>query len=91
MNIGAAVFGVFCLFVVMGGLFYVAGTSSQQAPITDTYGNTQSVQTNSSQNLTTAVTSTGTSTNIWILLIAAAVLLIMAIIAIYAALKALGY
>jgi hypothetical protein len=52
MNIGGAIFGVFCLVVVVLGAMYVASVANQQPTVTDTYGNTFNNVTNTSQNLT---------------------------------------
>ena len=50
-GVAAAIFGIFCLVVVVLGAVYVAAVNSQQAPITDTYGNTFNNATNTSQTL----------------------------------------
>lgn len=81
MNIGAAIFGVFCLFIVVGGITYVAVVKNQQAPITDTYGNTYSNVTNTSGNLTTTMTQTPGLTAV--ILIAVIVIIIMVLFGFY--------
>ena len=52
-NIGTAIFGIFCLVVVVFGAIFVASVSNQQTTYTDTYGNTFNNATNTSQNVTT--------------------------------------
>jgi hypothetical protein len=50
-NIGGAIFGLFCMFVVVAGVMYVAAMNNQSGPTTDTYGNTLGNTTNTSQSL----------------------------------------
>lgn len=52
-TVGSAIFGLFCLFIVIGGVMYFAAMNNQAPPITDSYGNTLGNTTNISQNLTT--------------------------------------
>jgi hypothetical protein len=51
-GVGAAIFGIFCLVVVVLSAVYVSSITSQQPTVTDTYGNTFNNVTNTSQNLT---------------------------------------
>ena len=53
-NIGGAIFGLFCMFVVVAGVMYVAAMNNQSPATTDTYGNTLSNTTNTSQSLAIA-------------------------------------
>lgn len=69
MNIGGIAFGVFCIFVVGCGLFYVAGVSSQQPAFVDTYGNAPSAITNSTANATAVPITTGETSIVPLLLL----------------------
>ena len=73
MNLGAIIFGVFCVFVLGAGLFYVAGVSHNQPTYTDTYGNTLSEQTNSSINASEPTLVAGESSVVPLILIVGAV------------------
>ena len=90
MNIGAAVFGAFCLILIIGGVVYIGAVNAQQTPLTDTYGNTLSPVANGSQQLVTTTTTTGESTGIWLILIAAVILVCLVIVGIYVAAKTLN-
>jgi len=80
-SIGGAIFGFFCLVVVVLGVMYVAAVNNQQSPITDTYGNTYSNITNTSQALATQENLTpGLGVTI---LIASVIVLIMVLFAFY--------
>lgn len=57
MNIGAAVFGVFCLVLIIAGGLFIIGTYAAQPAYVDTYGNTVST----SENTTEATNVTGDS------------------------------
>ena len=87
MNIGAAVFGVFCLVLVFAGVVFIVSVNAQQTPYTDTYGNTLSPTANQSQNLVGNVTSTGGEVSLPLVLIAAAVVVCMLIFCIWLAAK----
>jgi len=73
MSIGDIAFGVFALFVIITGIAYVALLSSQQPPITDSYGNSASNITNSSQGLVTNMTGIEEGSAIPLLLVASAI------------------
>lgn len=62
MNIGAAIFGLFCVFILGAGIFYTVGTMQQQPVYTDTYGNAYGNITNSSISHAENVTTVGGST-----------------------------
>lgn len=50
-TIGGLVFGLFCMFLVVGGVMYFAAMNNQSPATTDSYGNTLGNTTNISQNL----------------------------------------
>lgn len=66
-------FGLFALFVIIAGITYVAFLSSQQPPITDSYGNSVSNVTNASQGLVTNMTGIEEGSAIPLLLVAATI------------------
>lgn len=57
-TIGGLVFGLFCMFCVVGGIMYFAAMNSQSPATTDSYGNTLGNTTNTSQGLAETATST---------------------------------
>lgn len=81
MAIAGIAFGVFCLFVVIVGVLYVIGVSSQQAPTTDTFGQTLDPTSNQSQQIVTSTTTTSSSAMVPILLIVGTILLIAVLVA----------
>lgn len=87
MNLGAAVFGVFCLILVFAGVIFIVSVNAQQTPYTDTYGNTLSQTTNQSQNLVENITSTGGSVSLPLILIAGVIVVCMIVFCIYLAAK----
>jgi hypothetical protein len=87
MNIGAIAFGVFCVFVVGCGLFYVAGVSSEQPAIVDTYGNTMSQSTNDTHNATAIPVTTGETSIVPLLLLVGAVFACCVVFMLYLASK----
>ena len=56
-TVGTVVFGVFCIFVAMAGIVYVAALNNQTTALTDTYGNAQTAVTNASQAATVTMTA----------------------------------
>lgn len=88
MNLPAAVFGLFCVFVLGAGIFYVVGTAHNQPTYTDTYGNTYSAQTNNTMSQSGNVTNTGGASIGPLILIVAVVLVFMVLFLIYLAAKA---
>ena len=81
-TIGGLIFGLFCMFVVVGGIVYFAAMSNQSPPTTDSYGNTLGNTTNTSQDLAATATSTpGIGVTI---LLGSAIVLIVVIFGFYA-------
>jgi hypothetical protein len=72
-TVGTVVFGVFCIFVAMAGIVYVASLNNQTTALTDTYGNTQSVVTNASQSATIAMTAEEEASMVPLVLLVSAV------------------
>lgn len=72
-TIAGVAFGLFCLFAVIAAIIYIAAISTQQSPITDTYGNTLSPTTNNTQETVTALANTGESSVVPLLLLAGVV------------------
>jgi hypothetical protein len=50
-TVGGLVFGLFCMFLVVGGVMYFAAMNNQSGPTVDSYGNGLGNITNTSQNL----------------------------------------
>jgi len=40
-TVGTVMFGVFCIFIAMAGVMYIAALNNQTSALTDTYGNAQ--------------------------------------------------
>lgn len=87
MNIGAAVFGVFCLVLVFAGVIFIVSVNAEQPTYTDTYGNTLSPVSNQSQNLVGNVTSTGGEVSLPLIIIAGVIVVCMIVFCIYLAAK----
>jgi hypothetical protein len=89
MNLGAAVFGVFCLVLVFAGVVFIVSVNAQQTPYTDTYGNTLSPASNQSQGLVGNITSTGggLQASLPVILIAVAIVVCMLVFCIFLAAK----
>ena len=88
MNFAGVIFGVFCLFAIICGSFYIFAQAQNQQPYTDTYGNSISPQTAIIQNDSYSVVSTGVGAEIWLLLIVGAIAVCCVIFMIYLAAKA---
>ena len=87
MNLGAAIFGLFCVFVIGAGVFYIVGTASSQPTYTDTYGSTQSPVTNATINASGNVTAVGESSIAPLLLIVAIIVICTVIFLLHLASK----
>jgi hypothetical protein len=88
MNLGAAVFGVFCLVLVFAGVVFIVSVNAQQTPYTDTYGNTLSSTSNQSQSLVSNITTTGgLQASLPLILIVGAIVVCMIVFCIYLAAK----
>jgi hypothetical protein len=89
MNLGVAVFGVFCLVLVFAGVVFIVSVNAQQTPYTDTYGNTLSSTSNQSQDLVGNITTTGggLEASLPLILIAGAIVVCMIVFCIYLAAK----
>ena len=87
MNLGAAIFGLFCVFVLGAGIFYVIGTAHSQTTYTDTYGDTYSRNTNNSIANSGNVTSVGGSSIGPLILIVGVVFLVIVLFLIWLAAK----
>jgi ABC-type antimicrobial peptide transport system permease subunit len=87
MNIGGIAFGVFCVFIVGAGLFYIAGVSTSQPAIVDTYGNAPSQTTNDTIEAATVPITTGETSIVPILLIVGAVFVCCVVFLLYLAAK----
>ena len=87
MNIGGIAFGVFCVFIVGAGLFYIAGVSTSQPSIVDTYGNAPSQTTNDTINATSMPITTGETLIVPLLLLIGAVFCCCVIFIVYLAAK----
>jgi hypothetical protein len=48
-TIGTVMFGIFCIFVAMAGIIYIAALNNQVPTVTDTYGTAPDTVTNASQ------------------------------------------
>ena len=90
MAIGAIVFGLFCLFAIVAGIIYVMAINNQQTTYTDTFGNTASPVTNTSQSVINATASIGSRTVIPLLLIGGVISVIAVVFLIWAASKYWG-
>jgi hypothetical protein len=86
--IGGIAFGLFCVFVVGCGVFYIAAQSQTQPVYTDTYGNTLTQQTNDTMNASSVAMSTGESSVLPLILIVGAIFVCCVIFLIYLASKA---
>jgi len=87
MNLGSAVFGVFCLVLVFAGVIFIVSVNAQQTPYTDTYGNTLSPASNQSQGLVGNITSTGGEVSLPVILISGVIVVCMIVFCIYLAAK----
>jgi uncharacterized integral membrane protein len=56
-SVATLAFAVFASVIVIASIIFIAAMANQQPTITDTYGNTLSSTSNSSQSLVTAATS----------------------------------
>ena len=90
MAIGAIVFGVFCLFAIVAWIIYVMAINNQQTTYTDTFGNTASPVTNTSQSVIDSTSSIGSSTMIPLVLIGGVVAILATVFLIWVASKAWG-
>lgn len=91
MAIAGIAFGVFCLFAVIVGVIYILSITSQQPAITDTYGNTASPETNTSEKVVSDVTDTSGNAIVPLVIIGGVVLLIAVIIGLWIASKSGGW
>jgi hypothetical protein len=86
MNIGAAVFGMFCLVAVFAGIVFIVAVNAQEPQYTDSYGNT--LAGNPSQALVGNISSNqAVQTNIPLVLIVGAIIVCMVVFCIYLAAK----
>jgi hypothetical protein len=89
MSIAGIGFGMFCVIAMVGAGIYILSINSQQSPVTDTYGNTVSPVTNTSQHLVGSLTSdVGGATMVPLIILVIVILVIAAITAIWLATKA---
>lgn len=73
MNIGAAIFGVFCIVLMVAGGLYIISVNASQPVIKDTYGNTLSATSNTSQSIVNSEATTFATPTILLILIAAVI------------------
>lgn len=90
MVMGAIVFGLFCLFAMVAGVIYIMAINNQQTRYTDTFGNTVSPVTNTSQYLINSTASIGSSTMIPLVLIGGVIAVIAVVFMIWVASKSWG-
>jgi len=90
MAMGAIVFGLFCLFAMVAGTIYVMAITNQQPAYTDTFGNTASPVTNTSQSVVDSTSAIGSSTMIPLVIIGGVIAVIAVVFLIWAASKSWG-
>lgn len=73
--VGEIAFGVFCLFVTIAGIIFMASLNAHAIPVTDSYGNTYSPTTNQSLGPATDMTSVEETSMVPLIIIAGAVFL----------------
>ena len=76
-TIGGLVFGLFCMFVVVGGVMYFAAMNNQSGPTVDSYGTGLGNTTNTSLNL---AIQENLSPGFGIMLILDSVILVLAVL-----------
>jgi len=87
MAMGAIVFGLFCLFAMVAGIIYVMAITNQQTTYTDTFGNTASPVTNTSQSVIDSTASIGSDTLIPLVIIGGVIAVIAVVFLIWVASK----
>ena len=87
MNLGTAIFGLFCVFVLGAGIFYIVGTAESQPTYTDTYGNTLNPNTTGIISDAGNVSAVGEASIVPLIFIVAIIVVCMAIFLLYLASK----
>lgn len=83
MKLGALAFGAFSVFIIVVGVIFIVSMAASQPDYSDTYGNTIGNTGNQSQDLVDASVDTSGPVLVYMLFIAAAILLIAVLVGLW--------